>query len=100
MLKGRKKEHWEKAEAERRRCEQWLQNFMREGRTKLATKTELREAAIRDLKISKNSFDAAWICAIEDARRQECTSRCGASHANPTSRFLWPRLKLPTAVAV
>ena len=71
MLKGRKKELWEKAEEERRRCELWLLKFMRDGQPKLATKAELREIAMRELKISKNSFDAAWIGAIESAGRQD-----------------------------
>jgi hypothetical protein len=71
MLKGRKKELWEKAEDERRRCQQWLLNFMRDGQPKLATKVELREAAMRGLKISKTSFDVAWIGAIEDAGRHD-----------------------------
>jgi hypothetical protein len=60
-----------KAEDERRRCQQWLLNFMRDGQPKLATKTELREAAMRELKVSKTSFDAAWIGAIEDAGRHD-----------------------------
>jgi len=71
MLKGRKKELWEKAEDERCRCQQWLLNFMRNGRLKLATKVELREAAMRELKISKNSFDAAWVGAIEETGRHD-----------------------------
>ena len=71
MLKGRKKELWEKAEDERLRCQQWLLNFMRDGQPKPSTKVELREVAMRDLKISKASFDAAWIGAIEDAGRHD-----------------------------
>jgi hypothetical protein len=71
MLKGRKKELWDQAEDQRRRCEEWLRQFMREGRPKLATKAELREVAMRELKISKSSFDAAWMGAIEDTGRQD-----------------------------
>lgn len=71
MLKGRQKELWNKAEDECRRCELWLINFMRDGQSKLATKAELREVAMRDLKIFKNSFDAAWIGAIERTGRQD-----------------------------
>jgi hypothetical protein len=71
MLKGRKKEFWEKAEGERRRCHQWLLNFMRDDQPKLATKSGLRAAAMRELKISKCSFDAAWIGAIEGSGRQD-----------------------------
>ncbi len=71
MLKGRKRELWEKAEDERRRCQQWLMNFMRDGQPKMLTKVELREVAMRELKISKSSFDAAWIGAIEESGRQD-----------------------------
>lgn len=71
MLKGRKKELWEKAEDEGRRCEQWLLHFMRNGQPKLANKTGLRDAAMRDLRISKTSFDAAWIGAIEHTGRHD-----------------------------
>jgi hypothetical protein len=31
--------------------------------------TELRQAAMRELKVSKNSFDLGWICAIEETGR-------------------------------
>ena len=71
MLTGRKKELWAKAEAERERCRQWLLNLMRPGQTKPATKDVLCAAAMRELKISKNSFNAAWIAAIEDAGRHD-----------------------------
>jgi hypothetical protein len=36
------------------------------------TKAELREAAMPEIKISKNSFDFAWISAIEETRRYDC----------------------------
>jgi hypothetical protein len=71
MLTGRKKELWDKAEAERQRCRQWLMAYMRPGQPKHATKAALRELAMRELSISKNSFDSAWIAAIEDAGRQD-----------------------------
>ncbi len=71
MLKGREKELWDKAEDERRRCEEWLRQLTRDGQPKLATKAELREVATRELQISKSSFDAAWIGAIEDTGRQD-----------------------------
>ena len=71
MLKGRKKELWDKAEAERRRCRQWLLAYMRPGQPKRITKAVLREAAMRELKVSKNSFDSAWIAAIEDTGRHD-----------------------------
>lgn len=71
MLKGRKKELWDKAEAERERCRQWLLNRIRPGQPKQITKANLRSAAMRELKISKSSFDSAWIAAIEDAGRHD-----------------------------
>ena len=71
MLKGRKKELWDKAESERKRCRQWLLNRIRPGQAKRATKAALRDAAMRELGISKNSFDAAWIAAIEETGRHD-----------------------------
>jgi hypothetical protein len=38
---------------------------MQGKRQKFLTKAELREAAMRELKVSKNSFDFVWIGAIE-----------------------------------
>jgi hypothetical protein len=35
------------------------------------TKAELRDAAMRELKVSKNSFHYAWILAIEDSERHD-----------------------------
>ncbi len=46
MLKGRKKELWDKAEDERCRCQLWLLTFMRNGQPKLATKAEHRSREI------------------------------------------------------
>lgn len=71
MLKGRKKELWDKAESERQRCRQWLLNHIRPGQAKHATKAALRDAAMRELGISTNSFDAAWIAAIEETGRHD-----------------------------
>ena len=42
--------------------------FMRADQPKFLTKAELREAAMRELKVSKNSFDFGWISAIEETR--------------------------------
>jgi hypothetical protein len=44
---------------------------MKGNQPKFLTKAELRGAAIRELKTSKNSFDSAWIDAIEEAGRQD-----------------------------
>lgn len=71
MLKGRKKELWDKAEAERQKCRQWLLAYIRPGQPKRTTKAALRDAAMRELKISKTSFDAAWIGAIEQTGRHD-----------------------------
>ena len=45
---------------------------------KPATKDALCAAAVRELKISKSSFNAAWIAAIEEAGRHDWyePSRC------------------------
>jgi hypothetical protein len=61
---SRKQELSEKAHEEQCRCRDWLLNFMRNNQPKFLSKAELREAAIRELMISKNSFDFAWIAAI------------------------------------
>jgi hypothetical protein len=71
MLTGRKKELWDQANAERQKCRQWLLAYIRPGQPKPATKAALRERAMRELKISKNSFDAAWIGAIEETGRHD-----------------------------
>jgi hypothetical protein len=71
MLKGRKKELWDKAEDERQRCRQWLRDYIRPGQAKRVTKAELRDAAMRELEISKNSFDSAWISVIEETGRHD-----------------------------
>jgi hypothetical protein len=71
MIKSRKQELSEKANEEQRRCRDWLLNFMRNNQPKFLTKTELREAAMRELKTSKNSFDFAWIATILETGRED-----------------------------
>jgi hypothetical protein len=71
MIKTRKQELSEKADEERRRCRDWLLKFMRVDQPKFLTKAELRQAAMRELKVSKNSFDFGWICAIEETGRYD-----------------------------
>lgn len=44
---------------------------MRGNQPKFLTKAELRDAAMRELKVSKNSFNFAWISAIEDTGRHD-----------------------------
>jgi hypothetical protein len=70
-IKARNQELLEKADDELRRCRDWLLPFMRDNQPKFLTKDELRAAAIRELKISKNSFDFAWIDAIERTARHD-----------------------------
>ena len=54
-----------KAADERRRARLWLLQFIGDGKPRYATKSELRDAAIRELGVSKSSFDFAWIDTIE-----------------------------------
>jgi hypothetical protein len=70
-IKARNQELSEKADGERRRCRDWLLPFMRDNQPKFLTKDELRSAAMRELKVSKNSFDFAWIDAIERTGRHD-----------------------------
>lgn len=71
IMKSRMQELQEKAADERRRCRQWLLRFMQDGHPRFLTKAELRVAAMQDLKVSKNSFDYAWIDAIEMTGRHD-----------------------------
>ncbi len=71
MSSGGMQEVQEKAAAERRRCRQWLLRFIRAGEPKFLTKAELRSAAMLELDISKNSFDFAWVDAIELTGRND-----------------------------
>jgi len=71
MTRNRRQELSEKADDERRRCRDWLLPFMRDDQPKFLTKDELRLAAIRELNVSKLSFDFAWIDAIERAGRHD-----------------------------
>jgi len=45
--------------------------FMQNNQPKFLTKAELRDAAIRELNVSKNSFYFGWIAAIEDTGRHD-----------------------------
>ena len=65
------KELQEKAADERQRCSRWLLRFMQNDQPKFLTKAELRAAAMRELCVSKNSFDFAWIDAIETTGRHD-----------------------------
>jgi hypothetical protein len=59
-----------KAQEEMRRCTDWLVQFMRNNEPFL-TKSELCRAAMEELKVSKNSFNVAWINAIEQTGRHD-----------------------------
>jgi hypothetical protein len=71
LMSKRNQELYEKAAEERRRCCDWLLPFLRDNQPKFLTKAELRDAAIRELKVSKKSFDFAWIEAIEQTGRHD-----------------------------
>ena len=71
MTKSRSQELHERAADEHHRCRQWLLPFMQNNQPKFLTKEELRQAAMRELHISKNSFDHAWIDAIETTGRHD-----------------------------
>jgi hypothetical protein len=45
--------------------------FVRDGQPKVQTKAEFRDAAMRELEVSKNSFDFAWIWVIEETGRHD-----------------------------
>ena len=67
----RREELSAKAADEQRRCRDWLLPFLAGDRPKYLTKDELRAAAMRELRISKNSFDFAWIDVIERTGRHD-----------------------------
>jgi len=60
-----------KAHEEQRRCRDWLLRLIKDNQPKFLTKAELRGVAMRELNVSKNSFDFGWIDAIEEAGRQD-----------------------------
>jgi hypothetical protein len=71
VARSRRQKLYEKAEEERQRCRDWLLPFLRHNQPKFLTKAELRDAALRELNVSKNSFDFAWIEAIEQTGRHD-----------------------------
>jgi len=70
-MKTRNEQLWDKAAEERLRCSDWLLPLMQSGQPKFLTKAELREVALRELNVSKSSFDFAWIDAIEKSGRHD-----------------------------
>ena len=77
-MKSRKQELSEKADVERRRCQDWLLRFVRDGQPKVLTKAELREAAMRDLKISKTRSTLPGSGSSRKPVATIGTSHCGA----------------------
>ena len=57
---------YEKAQAERKRCQEWLIRIMQASPVKTRSKDDLRAEAMRDLTVSKSSIDYAWVVAIEE----------------------------------
>jgi len=56
----------EAAEAQRKLCLDWLLYIMAKSPVRTRTKEDLRTEAIERFKVSKQSFDFAWIWAIEE----------------------------------
>jgi hypothetical protein len=56
-VKSRSAELTEKADKGRTLCTEWLTQIHAENLPKLLAKKKLRKAAIRELEVSKNSFD-------------------------------------------
>jgi hypothetical protein len=71
MTKSRSQDLSQKAHEEQRRCRDWLLRFMKNNQPKFLTKAESCAAAMRELNVPKNSFDFAWIDAIEETGRQD-----------------------------
>jgi hypothetical protein len=67
----------------------WLLRFMQGNHSKFLSKAELREAVLRELNVSKNSFDFGWIDAIAQTGRHDwyepLRRRCA-----PKAKFLVP----------
>lgn len=60
-----------KAHEERQRCTDWLLPIIDNDQPKYVSKDELRTVAMKELGISQNSFNFAWINAIEIAGRHD-----------------------------
>ena len=68
---------------------------MQNGQATFLTKDELRVAAMRQLNVSKNSFDFAWIDAVETAERHDWYEPLRQRRVPKPSRF--PIRVLPAA---
>jgi hypothetical protein len=71
MTKTKSQELSEKFTEQWQRCRSWLLPYMQNNQPKFLTKDELRSAAMRELKVSKNAFDLGWIAAIEYTGRHD-----------------------------
>jgi hypothetical protein len=71
MTKTRSQELSDKFTEQWQRCRDWLLPYMQNNQPKFLTKHELREAAMRELNVSKNAFDVGWITAIEATGRHD-----------------------------
>ncbi len=71
MTKTKSQELSEKFTEQWQRCRDWLLPYMQNNQPKFLTKDELRSAAMRELKVSKNAFDLGWLAAIEDTGRHD-----------------------------
>jgi hypothetical protein len=71
MMKSRQQELSEQVSEQWQRSRDWLVPFMQNNQPKFLTKDELRSAAMRELEVSKNAFDFAWMAAIEDTGRED-----------------------------
>jgi hypothetical protein len=60
-----------KAAEERARSSDWLLRFIIAGQPKRWTKSELCQAAMRELQVSKSSFNFAWVNEIERTGRRD-----------------------------
>jgi hypothetical protein len=70
MTKSRRQELSEIFAEQWQRSRDWLVPFMQNNQPKFLTKDELRSVAMRELEVSKLSFDLGWIMAIEDSGHQ------------------------------
>jgi len=71
MVKTRSQELSDKFTEQWQRCRDWLLPYMQNNQPKFLTKDELRQAAMRELNVSKNAFDTGWITAIEATGRRD-----------------------------
>ena len=63
MTKSRRQQLFQTFAEQWKSCRDWLLPFMQDNQPKFLTKDELRDAAMRELKVSKNAFDFARIDA-------------------------------------